>query len=143
LDVAIMDLRAPLDLTIDPVKAAEALERTRIALLGKAADIEDNRRHMSSMLREFYATQGSTLAGEAHGLRCDRGPLLRVQAGLRRNRHHYPVKAKRSTVGATAFRAGAVEVTAPSGLAALAGTVETQPPQLDQEHRSASRLTPM
>jgi hypothetical protein len=138
-----MDLRAPLDLTIDPVKAAEALERTHIALLGKAAGIKDNRRRMSSMLREFYAAQGSTLAGEARGLRCDRGPLLRVQAGLRRSRHHRPVKAKRTTVGATAFRAGAVEVTAPSSLAAMAGTVETQLLQLDQEHRAASPLTPM
>jgi hypothetical protein len=128
LDVAIMDLRAPLDLTIDPVKAAEALEQTHIALLGKAADIKDNRHRMSSMLREFYAAQGSTLAGEARSLRCDRGPLLRVQAGLRRSRHHRPVKAKRSTVGATAFRAGAVEVTTPSSLAAMAGTIETQPP---------------
>jgi hypothetical protein len=50
-----MDLRAPLDLTIDPFKAAEALERTRIALLSKVADIEDNRHRMSSTLREFYA----------------------------------------------------------------------------------------
>jgi hypothetical protein len=63
-----MDLRAPLDLTIDPVKAAEALERTHIVLLGKAADIKDNQRRMSSMLREFYAAQGSTLAGEPRGL---------------------------------------------------------------------------
>jgi hypothetical protein len=39
-----VDLRAPLDLNIDPVKAAEALERTRIALLGKAVDIEDTQR---------------------------------------------------------------------------------------------------
>jgi hypothetical protein len=35
-----VDLRALLDLTIDPVKAVEALERTCIALLGKAVDIK-------------------------------------------------------------------------------------------------------
>jgi hypothetical protein len=62
-----MDLRAPLDLTIDPVKAAEALEQTRIALLGKAVNVEDNQHRMSSTLREFYAAQGSVLVGEACG----------------------------------------------------------------------------
>jgi hypothetical protein len=50
MDVTIVDLRAPLDLTIDPVKAAEALEGMSIALLGKATDIEDNWRRVSSML---------------------------------------------------------------------------------------------
>jgi hypothetical protein len=32
-----VDLRAPLDHAINPVQAAEALERMRIALLGKVA----------------------------------------------------------------------------------------------------------
>jgi hypothetical protein len=72
LDVAIMVLRAPLDLTIDPIKAAEALERTRIALLGKVANIEDNRHRVSCMLHEFYVAQGSVLAEEARGPRYDR-----------------------------------------------------------------------
>jgi hypothetical protein len=36
-----VDLHGPLDHAIDPVQAAEALERTRLALLSKAADIED------------------------------------------------------------------------------------------------------
>jgi hypothetical protein len=39
LDAAIMDLHAPLDLAIDPAKAGEALERTHIILLKRAADI--------------------------------------------------------------------------------------------------------
>jgi hypothetical protein len=43
LDAVIMDLRVPLDLTTDPVKTTENLERTRLALLGKAVDIEDTR----------------------------------------------------------------------------------------------------
>jgi hypothetical protein len=67
-----MDLRAPLNLTIDPVKAAEALEQTHIAFLGKEVDIEDTRRHVSSTLCEYITVQGSTPAREA------RGPLLRV-----------------------------------------------------------------
>jgi hypothetical protein len=56
LEVAIVDLRAALDHAIDPAQAAEALERMRIALLGKAADAEDAQRRVSSMLHEFYAS---------------------------------------------------------------------------------------
>jgi hypothetical protein len=43
LDAAIMDLRAPLDLTVDPVKLSEDLERTRRNLLKEAIGIEDTR----------------------------------------------------------------------------------------------------
>jgi hypothetical protein len=86
LDVAIMDLHAPLDLTIDPVKAAEAPERTRIAFLGKAVDIKDIRRRVNSMFCEYNTTQGSMLAREARSPRSDRGPpatsLSRSQAQL-------------------------------------------------------------
>jgi hypothetical protein len=64
LDTAIMDIHVPLDLTIDPVKAAKTLERTRIDLLGKAVDIEDTHRHMNSTLREYNTAQGFTLAGD-------------------------------------------------------------------------------
>jgi hypothetical protein len=64
LDTAIMDLRAPLDLTIDPSKATETLERTRIALLGKAIDIEDTRHHVNSMLCEYNTMQGFTPTGD-------------------------------------------------------------------------------
>jgi hypothetical protein len=67
-------------------------------------------------------------------------PLLRVQVGLRRSRHHHPIKAKRSTTGATVLQAGAVEVTAPSDLAAMVGIVKTQLPQLGQELRATSRF---
>jgi hypothetical protein len=49
LDVAIVDLHAPLDLTIDPVKATKATERTSIALLGKEVNIKDTRRRVNSM----------------------------------------------------------------------------------------------
>jgi hypothetical protein len=54
--------------------------------------------------------------------------------------HLLLTKAKRSIARATVLQAGAVEVTAPSGLAAIAGTIETQLPQLGQELRAASRL---
>jgi hypothetical protein len=67
-----MDLRTPLNLTVDPIKAAEALEQTRIAFLGKEVDIKDTRRHVSSTLCEYITAQGSMPAREA----C--GPLLRV-----------------------------------------------------------------
>jgi hypothetical protein len=37
----VVDLHEPLDHAIDPIQAAEALERTRLTLLSTAADIED------------------------------------------------------------------------------------------------------
>jgi hypothetical protein len=92
-----VDLRVPLDLTIDPVKTFKALERTHIALLGKVVDIEDTRHRVSSTLCEYITAQSSTPAGEA------RGPLLRVQAGRRRNERHRPTKTWGSTAGATAL----------------------------------------
>jgi hypothetical protein len=47
LDIAIMDLHAPLSLAIDPVQAAE---RTCVNLLQRAADIADTRCCMDSTL---------------------------------------------------------------------------------------------
>jgi hypothetical protein len=43
LDAAITDLRAPLDLTANPVKISKDLERTRRNLLKEAIDVEDTR----------------------------------------------------------------------------------------------------
>jgi hypothetical protein len=65
LDAAIMDLRAPLDPTIDPVKATETLEQTCIALFSKAIDIEETRHRVDSMLHEYNTGQGFTPAGDA------------------------------------------------------------------------------
>jgi hypothetical protein len=65
LDSAIIDLRAPLDLTVDPTKIAEKLEKARIALLRKAVDIDDTRRRMTSMLCEYNTTQGYMWLGMA------------------------------------------------------------------------------
>jgi hypothetical protein len=45
---AIMDLHAPLDLTADPAKLTEDLERTRRTLLKEAIGIEDTRRRILS-----------------------------------------------------------------------------------------------
>jgi hypothetical protein len=52
-DIAVMDLRAPLDHVIDPVQVAEALDRTRLVLLSNVAEDEVARRRMSTTLREF------------------------------------------------------------------------------------------
>jgi hypothetical protein len=68
-DVAVVDLRAPLDHVVDPVQVAEALERTRLVLLSKVAEDEDTRCHMSATLREFYDAHGVASAEPAHGLR--------------------------------------------------------------------------
>jgi hypothetical protein len=64
LDAAIMDLRAPLDLTADPIKATENLEQTRIAPLGKAVDIENSRCRVNSTLHEYNIVQDFTPAGD-------------------------------------------------------------------------------
>jgi hypothetical protein len=41
LDAAITNLRAPFDISADPVKASEDLERTRLNLLKEAVNIDD------------------------------------------------------------------------------------------------------
>jgi hypothetical protein len=56
LDAAITDLRAPLDLTADPVKLSEYLERTRRKLLKEAIGVEDTHRCVLSMLHEYNTT---------------------------------------------------------------------------------------
>jgi hypothetical protein len=53
-----MDLRAPLDRVIDSAQVVEALERTRLVLLSRAAEEETTRRRMSTTLREFYDAHG-------------------------------------------------------------------------------------
>jgi hypothetical protein len=62
LESAIMDLRAPLDLTADPAKLTEDLEQTRRTLLNNAVGIEDTRQCVFSMLREYNTAQGYTSA---------------------------------------------------------------------------------
>jgi hypothetical protein len=59
-----MDLRAPLDLTTDPVKVSEDLEWTRRNLLKEAIDIEDTRRRVLSTLHEYNTAHGFTPAGD-------------------------------------------------------------------------------
>jgi hypothetical protein len=63
LDAAIMDLRAPLDITMDPVKISEDLERTRHNLLKEAADIDDTRRRILSTINEYNVAPSFTPAG--------------------------------------------------------------------------------
>jgi hypothetical protein len=57
-DVSVVDLRAPLGRVIDPARVAEALERTRLVLLGKVAEDEANRRRASTTLGKFYDAHG-------------------------------------------------------------------------------------
>jgi hypothetical protein len=64
LDAAITDLRTPLDLTVDPAKLTEDLERTRRTLLQEAIGVEDAHRRVLSMLHEYNTAQGYTLAGD-------------------------------------------------------------------------------
>jgi hypothetical protein len=64
LDAAITDLRAPLDISADPVKASEDLERTRLNLLKEAVDIDDTRRRVLSTINEYNVAHGFTPAGD-------------------------------------------------------------------------------
>jgi hypothetical protein len=65
LDSAIMDLRAPLDLTADPAKLSEDLEWTHRTLLKEAIGVKDTRRRILSMLHEYNTAQGYTPAGDS------------------------------------------------------------------------------
>jgi hypothetical protein len=62
LDAAIIDLRAPLDISMDPVKASEDLERTRLNLLKEAIDVDDTCRCVLSMINEYNVAHGFTPA---------------------------------------------------------------------------------
>jgi hypothetical protein len=64
LDSAITDLRAPLNITADPAKLTENLERTRLTLLKEAIGIEDTRRRVLSTLHEYNTAQGYTSTGD-------------------------------------------------------------------------------
>jgi hypothetical protein len=65
-DIVVVDLRAPLDHVIDPIQVVEALERTRLVLLGKVAEDEIDRRRASTMLSEFYDMHGDAPVELAH-----------------------------------------------------------------------------
>jgi hypothetical protein len=79
LDRAITDLRAPLDITADPVKVSEDLERTRLNLLKEAIDVDDTHRRVLSTINEYNVTHGFTPAGDSPsraGQVCERGREL-------------------------------------------------------------------
>jgi hypothetical protein len=69
-DIAVVDLRAPLDHVIDPIQVAEALERTRLVHLGKVAEDEIDRRRASTTLSEFYNVHRDAPVELAHDPRC-------------------------------------------------------------------------
>jgi hypothetical protein len=83
LDSAITNLRAPLDITADPAKLTEYLERTCLTLLKEAISVEDTRRRVLSMLHEYNTAQGympagdgPSRAGQVHQRGCELGAEL-------------------------------------------------------------------
>jgi hypothetical protein len=64
LDAAITDQHTPLELTTDPVKISEDLERMRRNLLKEAVDIEDTRRRILSTIQEYNTAHGITPVGD-------------------------------------------------------------------------------
>jgi hypothetical protein len=64
LDAAITDLRAPLDISADPVKVSEDLERMRLNLLKEVVDVDDTRRRVLSTINEYNVAHGFTPTGD-------------------------------------------------------------------------------
>jgi hypothetical protein len=60
-------LRAPLNRVINSARVAEALERTRLVLLRRAAEEDATRRRMTTTLREFYDAHGDVPDELLHG----------------------------------------------------------------------------
>jgi hypothetical protein len=82
LNAAITDLRAPLDLTADPVKICEDLEWTRRNLLKEAVDVEDTHRRILPMIQEYNTAHGFTPTGDGPsraGQVCQRGRELGME----------------------------------------------------------------
>jgi hypothetical protein len=69
-NIAVVDLHEPLDHVIDSIQVVEALERTRLVLLGKVAEDEIDRRRASTTLSEFYDVHGDAPIELAHDLWC-------------------------------------------------------------------------
>jgi hypothetical protein len=64
LDAAITDLRAPLDISANPVKVSEDLERTRLNLPKEAVDVDDTLWRVLSMINEYNIVHCFTPAGD-------------------------------------------------------------------------------
>jgi hypothetical protein len=117
-NIAIMDLRAPLDHVIDSAQAAEALEQTRLVHLGRAAEEETVRRRMSTTLREFYDAHGDALnelvrgQQRGHGIvaagpsQVQRSPSTSLGYGGRGQGDHAPSSNTRGCHAQQAGRAG-------------------------------------
>jgi hypothetical protein len=72
-DVSVVDLHAPLNHVIDSARISEALERTRLVLLGKVAEDEDAQRQTSTVLYEFHDAHGGTPVEFTHDPRRGHG----------------------------------------------------------------------
>jgi hypothetical protein len=124
-DIAVVDLRAPLDHVIDPVQVAEALERTRLVLLSKAAKEETVRHRMSTMLCKFYDAHGDAPDELAHGQQRGHGLIAAGPSQVQRSplaSQGYGGHADRAVM----LRAATPEVAAPSRLAELAGHAKSR-----------------
>jgi hypothetical protein len=122
LDIAVVDLRAPLDHIIDPVQVAEALERTRLILLGKVVEDEIDRRRASTTLIEFYACM------ETHrsSLLMTRGAALSPWALARSSGRYRQAKAAEGADRAVVLQAATPEAAVPSRPAELEGHAKSR-----------------
>jgi hypothetical protein len=92
LDAAITDLRAPLDISADPVKASEDLERTRLNFLKEAVDVDDTRRRVLSTINKYnVAVDGFRVART-------RGTTRRTQGFEHRGLNVGDLGSQRNTV---------------------------------------------
>jgi hypothetical protein len=122
-DITVMDLRALLDRVIDSARAAEALERTRLVLLSRAAGEETARCCMSTTLYEFYDTHGDAPGKLVRGQQ--RGHGLDAVGPSQVQRSPSTSPGFRGTDRAVAPQAVTPEVAVPSRLAELAGHAQS------------------
>jgi hypothetical protein len=116
-DVSVVDLHAPLSRVIDPARVAEALERTRLALLSKVAEDEANRCRASTTLSEFYDVHGDAPTS----LLMTRGAASPLRAPARSSGRHWQVEVAEGADRAAALRAAMPKAAAPSKVVEQAG----------------------
>jgi hypothetical protein len=84
-DIAVVDLRTPLDRVIDSAQVAEALERTRLVPLSRAAEEETTRRRTSTTLREFYDAHEDAPDELVHGQQRGHGLVVAGPSQVQRS----------------------------------------------------------
>jgi hypothetical protein len=126
-NIAVVDLRALLDCVIDSAQVAEALERTRLVLLSRAADEETTRRRMSTTLRR---SASSTTCMETRRTSLSAASSVAMDSSLRALARssgcHRQAQAMGGADRAVAPQAVTPEVAVPNRLTELVGRAQSR-----------------